>query len=213
MFDLKLRPYAKDQFFNYHIDLPSENGQSKPSGKQMLLNRNSASTRLTVSTVWTMFYPVIMQRLEFYTFNGLSPVKRIFNWFSSLLSYADLRPDMGLRRQINRQVLADRPQRSLSEWYRLFWEPQGVSREVADFVYGAIANYAGLKVAQVLPSDRLYEDLKLPLICWFDWELNLCEEFSHKLGVELEEYFDVTRFATVADLVQFFDQQFAAQAA
>jgi hypothetical protein len=211
MFDLKLRPYAKDQFFNYHIDLPSQNGQSKPNGKRMMLNRN-ASIRFTVSTVWTMFYPVIMQRLEFYTFNGLSPVKRIFNWFMSLMSYTDLRPDMGLRRQINRQVLADRPQRSLSEWYRLFWEPQGVSREVADFVYGAIANYAGLKVAQVLPSDRLCEDLKLPLICWFDWELNLCEEFSHKLGVELEDYFDVTRFSTVADLVQFFDRQFAAQA-
>jgi hypothetical protein len=211
MFDLKLRPYAKDQFFNYHIDLPSPEGQSKPSGERIMLHRK-ASMKLTVSAVWTMFYPVIMQRLEFYTFNGLSPVKRMFNWFMSSTSYADLRPDMGLRRQINRQVLADRPQRSLSEWYRLFWEPRGVSREVVEFVYSAIANYAGLKVAQVLPSDRLCEDLKLPLICWFDWELNLVEEFSDQLGVELDDYFDVTRFATVADLVQFFDRQFVAQA-
>jgi hypothetical protein len=137
-------------------------------------------------------------------------VSTIYHWFMSLWTYSDLRPDWAVRRQVNRRILGGRPDRSFGEWYQRFWEPEGVSREVADFIYRHIPRYSGLRFAQVLPSDRLCEDLKLPLVCWFDWELSLYEDLQQKLGIDLgEDYFDVTQFATVADLVGFVNQKFA----
>ncbi|MBE9030887.1 hypothetical protein IQ266_14215 [filamentous cyanobacterium LEGE 11480] len=136
-------------------------------------------------------------------------LSRLYNWFLALWSYNDLRPDLALRRRINRQVLAARPAHKVSEWYQKFWASRGVSREVATFIYQSLAKYSGLQFAKVLPSDRLCEDLKLPLICWFDWEMSLCEDFYEEFGFELDDYLDVTQLKTVADLMGFFNQQVA----
>lgn len=145
---------------------------------------------------------VFMQRLK---------LSRFSNGFLALRSYNDLRPDLGLRRRINHQMLAHRPAHKGSEWYHKFWEPRGISPEVATFVYQALAKYSGLQVTKVLPTDRLCEDLKLPLVCWFDWELCLCEDFYQEFGLALDDYLDVTQFKTVADLVGFLNHQLLAQ--
>jgi hypothetical protein len=136
---------------------------------------------------------------------------KLNNWRMTIAAYGDLSPDLGVRRRIN-QTLGNRPSRSISEWYGHFWESQGVAREVAEFVYQRVEQYSGLTFEKVLPSDRLCEDLKLPMVCWFDWELSLCDDFAQQLGIELEECFDLSEMTTVADLVRFFNQQFRAQA-
>jgi hypothetical protein len=176
-------------FFNLHIDIPADKGQSMFMGTVNAVPANPVIRPC-----------VFMQRLMF---------SRLYNWFLALRSYNDLRPDMGLRRQVNRQVLATRPAHSGQEWYQKFWAPQGISSEVATFLYQALAKYSGLQLAKVQPSDRLCEDLKLPLICWFDWELAICEDFHQEFGFDLEDYFDLSQLKTVADLMGFFNQQVA----
>jgi hypothetical protein len=132
-------------------------------------------------------------------------VNRLNNWWISLTTYADLRPDLSWRRRINNK-LRNRPAHDLQDWYKRFWEPIGITREVAAFVYHQVAQYSGLCFAQVLPTDRLQEDLKLPLVCWFDWELSLSEDFSNQLGVDLDEHLDLANFSTVSDLVIWLNQ-------
>ncbi len=173
-------------FFSSHIDIPSSTGQP--------IFRGAAAVRPHNDLTRTC---VFMRRLKF---------SRFYNWFLALRSYNDLRPDLAMRRRVNRQILADRPAHTGNEWYRKFWAPRGVSREVANFIYQSLAQYSGLQWAKVLPTDRLCEDLKLPLICWFDWELSLCEDFHQEFGLELEDYLDVTQLNTVADLMGFFNQ-------
>lgn len=174
------------RFFSPHIDILLLTGQSIFRRGAVAYPRNDLTRTC-----------VFMRRLKF---------SRFHNWFLALRSYSDLRPDLAMRRRINRQILADRPAHTGSEWYRKFWAPRGVSREVATFIYRSLAQYSGLQWAKVLPTDRLCEDLKLPLICWFDWELSLCEDFYQEFGLELDDYLDVTQLNTVADLMGFFNQ-------
>jgi hypothetical protein len=125
----------------------------------------------------------------------------------NLAVYSDMSPDLGVRQRIN-TMLGNRPDRSLGEWYRHFWEPQGIAREVAEFVYQQVGQYSGLKFERVMPKDRLREDLELPMVCWFDWELCLCDDFCQQMGIELEECFDMNEMNTVEDLMRFFNQKF-----
>lgn len=134
-------------------------------------------------------------------------INRLQNWWLALTTYADLRPDLFWRRRIN-TMLRDRPAHDLQDWYKRFWEPIGITREVAAFVYHQVAQYSGLCFAQVLPSDRLQEDLKLPLVCWFDWEIALSEDFANQLGVDLDDGFNLANLSTVADLVVWLNQKF-----
>jgi hypothetical protein len=175
-------------FFNLHIDIPANSGQSIFTGTGRPVAANPDLIRPCV----------FMQRLK---------ISRLYNWFLALQSYNDLRPDLGLRRRINRQVLAERPAHSGQEWYQKFWADRGISREVATFLYQSLAKYSGLQLAKVQPHDRLHEDLKLPLICWFDWELAFCEEFGQVFGLDLEDGFDLGQMQTVADLMGFLNQQ------
>jgi hypothetical protein len=134
--------------------------------------------------------------------------RRLNNFWTSVWTYFELRPDLGLRRRIN-LAMQNRPSHLWPEWYRRFWEPEGVAREVAEFVYRKVAYYSGLKVEKVLPSDRLNEDLKLSLICWFDWEISFYEDFSRQLGVALDgDDWLTMEFNTVADLVRFLNHKF-----
>jgi hypothetical protein len=115
-------------------------------------------------------------------------------------------PDLALRKRIN-QTLRNRPSRTADEWYRLFWQPLGVSQQVSAFVYKQMEDSSGLHFANVLPSDRLTEDLHLSLVCWFDWEISFCEDFGCEFDVDVSEEFDLCRFSTLQELVVFLHQQ------
>lgn len=132
--------------------------------------------------------------------------RRLKNLYDSLDTYADMSPDLVLRMRIN-QTLRGRPSRTVDEWYKSFWQPREVSEKVAAFVYDRMEEYSGLHFANVLPKDRLNEDLHLALVCWFDWELSLCEEFGCKFGVDITENFDISALSTVEELVVFLNQQ------
>ena len=131
--------------------------------------------------------------------------QRLTNSIQSLKTYEDLSPDLRLRCRINR-ALRDRPRYRLDRWYQTFWQPLEVSSEVAEFVYQQMEAYSGLTFGYVLPSDRLTEDLNLPLVCWFDWESTLCDDFYDRFGVDISS-FDVGSLATIQELVVFLNQQ------
>ena len=98
------------------------------------------------------------------------------NRWQALRSYSDMSPDLKLRRQVNRSLL-DRPEYAVNEWHQRFWRPLGIRFEVVEFVYQALAEYSGLVVGRLVPSDRMVADLQLPLICWFDWEMTCMNAF------------------------------------
>ncbi|XGV99478.1 MAG: hypothetical protein ACAF41_11140 [Leptolyngbya sp. BL-A-14] len=121
-------------------------------------------------------------------------------------TYADLSPDLRTRQRVN-QCLRDRPALSAEEWFQAFWQPQGIAQPIADFVYTYLPKYSGLDVARVRPHDRLNEDLYLPLVCWFDWNLSLCEDFLARFGIDLSEHFDPYQHGTIEDLMVFLNHQ------
>ncbi len=102
--------------------------------------------------------------------------------------------------------MRDRSHYRLDQWYQTFWQPLEVSNEVAEFVYQQMEAYSGLTFAYVLPSDRLTEDLSLPLVCWFDWESTLCDDFYDRFRVDISS-FSVCDLATIQEFVIFLNQQ------
>ncbi|MBC7969619.1 MAG: hypothetical protein H7Z11_05725 [Verrucomicrobia bacterium] len=128
------------------------------------------------------------------------------NIFGSLRAYADLSPDLRMRRRVN-QCLRDRPALSVEEWFELFWKPQGIAQPLAAFVYTHMQAYSGLEFARVRPNDRLNEDLYLPLVCWFDWQTSFDEDFLSCFGIDLSDRFDPQSFTTVEELVIFLNHQ------
>jgi hypothetical protein len=76
-----------------------------------------------------------------------------------------------------------------------------------EFVYNRLGAYSGLEVGSIHPKDRLVDDLRFPAVCWFDWGLNLCEDFQATFGVDISDTFDETRLVTCADLMEFLEQQ------
>lgn len=134
--------------------------------------------------------------------------QKLKNFFLSLRTYSDMSPDVGLRRRIN-QTLQSRTSRNFEEWYNSFWKRLNVSKEVAAFVYQHMNEYSGLQFSNVLPSDRLTDELQLSLVCWFDWECTLCDDFRDRFGVEIHGCFDSYALPTVKDLVIFLNQQVA----
>jgi len=132
--------------------------------------------------------------------------RHLKNLFASVTTYGDLSPDLSLRRQINRR-LSQRPQLSADEWYRCCGYALGISRQMTDFVYTYLSDYSGLEFAGVRPGDRLQEDLHLPLVCWFDWEVCLCEDIRLLFGVDLSDRFNPDAFETVQDLLLFLETQ------
>ncbi|MBF2027887.1 MAG: hypothetical protein IGS48_14175 [Oscillatoriales cyanobacterium C42_A2020_001] len=128
------------------------------------------------------------------------------NFIFSLWTYSDLSPDLRMRRHVNK-VLRSRPNLVATEWHQTCWQSSEVSPPVSTFVYQKMQEYSGLEFGRVRPSDRLNEDLHLPLVCWFDWELSFCEAFWQAFGVDLQAEFDLEQFTTVEDLVLFLNQQ------
>lgn len=132
--------------------------------------------------------------------------RRLKNSILGLRTYPDLSPDLGLRQRVN-QTLRSRPSRSIEESYNAFWKPLSISKEVVAFVYEHLETYSGLSFQNVVPRDRLTEDLKLALVCWADWEFDLCDDFYCRFGVDICDRLDLPALCTVEDLVIFLNQQ------
>jgi hypothetical protein len=132
--------------------------------------------------------------------------RKLDNIVLNIRTYADLSPDISIRRRIN-QALRSRPTRTSDDWYCSFWQPMSISKDLVIFVYQQMESYSGLQFAKVTPNDRLTEDLQLSLVCWFDWECNLCEDFHDRFGIEINDRLDISMLHTVRDLVIFLNQQ------
>lgn len=128
--------------------------------------------------------------------------RRLKNFLFSVSTYTDLGPDVKIRRLVN-QALRHRAALTLDDWFDCFWRQKGVARSVVAFVYIYLEKYSGLPMARVRPSDRLDGDLHFSLICWFDWQLNLCEDFLQCFGVDISDRLDVRRLSTVEEFVAF----------
>lgn len=131
---------------------------------------------------------------------------RLQNFFLSFRTYPDLSPDLKLRRSLNRR-LRDRPCLSFEQWFKHCWQSHDISQPVAAFVYTQFERYSGLTFARVLPSDRLEEDLRWSLVCWFDWQITLCDDFFRQFGVDISDRLDDHSYGTLEELVVFLEHQ------
>jgi hypothetical protein len=75
------------------------------------------------------------------------------------------------------------------------------------FLWERLAEYTGIHLGYVRPSDRLLEDLHFPAICWFDWPTTFCDDFLATFGVDLSDCFDESSFETLQDLVEFLNHK------
>jgi hypothetical protein len=121
-------------------------------------------------------------------------------------TYTDLSPDVEARRRVN-QALRDRQALNLDQWFEFFWRPRGMTRAVVAFVYTYLQKYSGLHIGRVRPGDRLEQDLQFTLVCWFDWQMSLCEDFLGCFGVDISDRVDLSAFSTVEEFVKFLNHQ------
>jgi len=130
--------------------------------------------------------------------------RNLRNQLASVQTYPELSPDLNLRRQIN-QALRSRPALTPEQWHRTYWVPPHTAtpfpEEFTTFLYRRLSEYSGLCFGRVYPTDRLCQDLKFPLVCWFDWSMTLCDDIWARYGVDLSETIDETQWITVRDLL------------
>ena len=143
------------------------------------------------------------------------------NLLSSLEAYADMSPDLEVREQVSQWMrMRDRQPLSLIKWCEVFSNElvnigkavedsatEGVTKSVLAFVYEFFSGYTGLAFSQVRPNDRLNRDLHFPLICWFDWTLDFCDDFLARFDLDLSDCFDEAEFDTVGEVVEFLVEQ------
>ncbi len=132
--------------------------------------------------------------------------QRLLDMMHYVGTAADLGPDFQVRQQIS-QLLRDRRSLSLDEWFDSFWHHRGISKPLVTFIYIHLEKYSGLKVAKFRPNDHLEHDLKLTMVCWFDWHLTFCEDFCQCFGVDLSDRLDPRDFCTLEELVIFLNCQ------
>jgi hypothetical protein len=125
---------------------------------------------------------------------------RLKNFSHSLKTYKALSPDWAVRQRVNR-ALYRRPTLNSDEWFERFYQRQGITYSVAQFVYSRLSHYSGLEFGRVLPTDRLTEDLDWPRVCWFDWDLCLCDDFYGQFQVDISHHLDELHTYTVEELV------------
>jgi hypothetical protein len=134
---------------------------------------------------------------------------RLFkNFFHSLKTYPDLSPDLRMRWRVNR-MLSDRPRLNPDAWHQKFWQPHQITQPLSDFVYHHLPTYSGLDCGRIYPSDRLQEDLHFALVCWFDWQESLRQDFFTQFQIDLGEEIHLEDFYTIQDLTVFLDRQLA----
>ncbi|PZV11351.1 MAG: hypothetical protein DCF22_14695 [Leptolyngbya sp.] len=130
----------------------------------------------------------------------------IKNFFYSLRSYPDLSPDLRMRQRVNR-MLSDRPHLNPNDWHQRFWQSLDITQPVSHFVYRYLPSYSGLDCGKIHPSDRLQEDLYLSLVCWFDWQQSLRQDFFTQFQIDLGEEIDLETLSTIEELMVFLDRQ------
>jgi hypothetical protein len=128
------------------------------------------------------------------------------NIIDSFWTYIDLSPNLQVRRQVKRS-LRDRPCLSASDWHEQCWQPFAISRPISDFVYDRMQEYSGLEFGRIRPADHLNDDLHLPVICWFDWQMTLREDFLQCFHIDLGDRFHSLPLDTVQDLVLLLNHQ------
>ncbi|MBD2079170.1 hypothetical protein [Leptolyngbya sp. FACHB-17] len=132
--------------------------------------------------------------------------RELTNVVLTVRTYPDLSPDLSVRRRIQ-QNWRSRPALRLEDWHQTFWQPLKISQDISAFVYQQMEFYSGLPFSKVVPDDRLVEDLQLPLVCWFDWECNLHDDFCDRFEIEISDRWDIGMLYTVRDFVIFLDRQ------
>ena len=130
--------------------------------------------------------------------------RRTQNLFHSFVAHGVLSPDIVLRCQVNRQ-LRHRLSLEANEWFETFWAKEAISPDLVAFVYSSIPRYSGLNVARLKPGDRLEADLFWTQVCWFDWEMDLYDDFLERFGKDISEEFDFGQVGTLHDLMHSLD--------
>jgi hypothetical protein len=134
--------------------------------------------------------------------------RKLKNVWLSFKTYRDLSPDLRVRRQVNQRI-SDRPALELEAWYQSYWQPCGIALATIKFSYTCLKQYSGLDIARIQPDDRLEVDLHWTEVCWFDWEMRLCEDFLQSFDIDLTDRLENLHPVTVLDLVWFLNQQLA----
>lgn len=135
--------------------------------------------------------------------------KKLKHIVHDIQAYSDLSPDWALRHRVN-QSLQDRSALTLPAWAKTFMDIYQVSYETTSFVYRRFPDYSGIDFSRVRPGDRMTEDLQFPLVCWFDWEQQLCEDFEAEFGADLLDQLDEISLAlTIDDLIVMLDQNYS----
>lgn len=133
------------------------------------------------------------------------PKGHIDNFISSVQAYADMSPDLTVRREVNNWMIRrDRASLDLVEWSDLFGS---ANAPVLAFIYESFSEYSGLDFSRVRPNDSLNNHLHFPLVCWFDWSITFCEDFFQAFEIDLSDRFDEANFDTIGELVSFLAQQ------
>lgn len=128
---------------------------------------------------------------------------RINNVISSINAYADMSPDLSVRKEVNNWLgRRDRQSLDITTWCQLFGKGQP-QHPVLAFIYEAFEQYSGLNFSRIRPNDSLNTNLQFPLVCWFDWTITFCEEFFQAFGLDLSDCFDEDNFSTIGELVDF----------
>lgn len=135
--------------------------------------------------------------------------RQLNNYVSSVQTYNDLSPDVQIREVVNQRLRSKRSALNLGAWCQEFSRTTRCDRQLLAFIYQSFQAYSGIEFSFVRPSDRLIEDLQLPLVCWFDWVHTFCDDFIQQFGIDLSGSFDEANFTTLADLAIFLDEQVA----
>jgi hypothetical protein len=134
--------------------------------------------------------------------------QQVWYWLKNLVlwirDYTLLSPNRQVRWRVNRR-LRHRPPRLLGEWCA-DCQRYGIPAEIARFAYHHLPRYSGLNFEQVQLDDRLETDLQWTEVCWFDWELKLCNDVWQAFRVNLIPALDALMPNTVGDLLIFLTQ-------
>lgn len=126
--------------------------------------------------------------------------RQIQNLCYGLGTYHVLRPDTVLRSRVNLK-LQHRLALDPDEWFEAFWHQTSISPALSAFAYYHIPQYSGIQSARLKPGDRLEADLCWTQICWFDWEMDLYDDFLQCFDTDISEDFDFGTIKTVADFM------------
>lgn len=126
--------------------------------------------------------------------------RRTQNLFHSVVAHGVLSPDIVLRYQVNRK-LRHRLSMEANEWFEAFWQQESISHDLVTFIYQNIPRYSGLNVARLKPGDRLEADLCWTQVCWFDWEMDLYDDFLEQFGQDISEQFEFGQVGTLQDFI------------